>query len=422
MSKNQINEEKEITKSRLLDYIKKFSFPRLSGTEGEKKAVNLTIQTFKNLGYEDDQISLQKFKFSTFYSEELVKIIGFMNIIIIVILLFFKYIYPFLVLFTIIIIILSFLSMVKVLKHPELKGFWEKHFGKFIDSTNVFIKLPAKKSNLEEIGNILISAHLDSKSQTFKTEWRVAFFLIWEMGILIWIILYAGFLIDLYFNLFKSILLILEISLIVTSGLVIFSIIMIIIIKTDNKSPGAIDNASGMSIVFELSSYFKIKPLNHFNLWFCQFSAEEIGTMGSRVFLDKYKDEFIQNLTFQINFDMISYKNHREKIEYIKSYGILPKKKSSSTLLSYINDIAKEENLEVDGHTLLSGAHTDSVPFHLLKLQTIDFSTPLAAKFSHSIEDQPDKVEPEALVNTLNLVKKLVLKLDDSFSKLRFDL
>jgi len=241
------------------------------------------------------------------------------------------------------------------------------------------------------------------------------------MGILIWILLYASFLIDLYFNILKSILLILEISLIATSSLVIISIIMIISIKTDNKSPGAIDNASGMSIVFELSSYFKIKPLNNFNLWFCQFSAEEIGTMGSRVFLDKYKDEFIQNLSFQINFDMVSYKNHREKIEFIKSYGILPKKKSSNILLSYIYDIAKEENLEVDGHTLLSGAHTDSVPFHLLNLQTIDFSTPLAAKFSHSIEDQPDKIEPEVLLNTLNLVKKLVLKLDDSFYKLQFN-
>ena len=421
MTKSDINEEMETKKTKLLDYIKKFSFPRLAGTEGEKKAVTLTIQTFKNLGYEDDQINLQKFTFSTFYSEELIKIIGFMNIIIILTLLFFKYIYPFLAFFTIIIIALAFFSMFKVLKHPELKGFWERHFGTFIDSTNVFIKRPAKNTNSEEVGNIIISAHLDSKSQTFKTEWRVVFFSIWEIGILIWIILFAGFLIDLYFNVFKVLLLVLEISLIITSGLVIFSIIMIISIKTDNKSSGAVDNASGMAIVFELSSYFKIRPLENFNLWFCQFSAEEIGTMGSRIFLDEYKDNFLHALSFQINFDMISYINHKRKVEFIKSYGFLSRKKSSKILISQIHDIAKEKDFEVDGHTLLSGGHTDSVPFHLLKLKTIDFSTPLAAKYSHTINDKPDILEPQVLLNTVNLVKILVEKLDNSYHNLLKD-
>lgn len=417
MNKKEINDNKEIIKTRLMDYIKNFSFPRLAGTEGEKKAVNLTIQTFKNLGYEENQIDIQNFQFSTFYSEDLIKIIGFMNIIIILTLLLVKYIYPFFVIFTIIIILSAFLSMVKVLKHPELKGFWEKHIGKFITSTNVFIKLPAKNTTSEKVGNIIISAHLDSKSQTFKTEWRVLFFSIWELGIIILTILFTSFLIDLYFNIFKSILIVLEISIIITSSLIIISIIMIIIIKTDNNSYGALDNASGMALIFELSSYFKIRPLINFNLWFCQFSAEEVGTMGSRVFLDKYKDYLIQRESFQINFDMISCKNHKKKVEFIKSYGILPRKKSSSLLIAYINDITKEVDIEVEGHTLFSGAHTDSVPFHLLKLQTIDFATPLAAKYSHSIEDQPNRIEPQILLNTLTLVKKLVQKLDKHFYK-----
>ena len=33
---------------KLYEYIKKFSFPRLAGTDGEKKAVNLTIKEFKD--------------------------------------------------------------------------------------------------------------------------------------------------------------------------------------------------------------------------------------------------------------------------------------------------------------------------------------------------------------------------------------
>ena len=99
--------------SKLIGYIKKFSFPRLAGTSGEKKAVNLTIETFKELGFTEEQILRQHFKFSTFYSEELMKIIGFMNIVIVLILMLMKYLYPFFVAITIGIIVIVFFSMLK---------------------------------------------------------------------------------------------------------------------------------------------------------------------------------------------------------------------------------------------------------------------------------------------------------------------
>jgi len=414
MTKTKLNNNEKANETQLMEHIRNFSFPRLSGTDGEKKAINLTIQTFKNLGYKDQQINIQKFEFSTFYSEYLIKIIGIMNIIIVLTLLFIKYLYPFLVILTIIIISIIFLSMIRILTHPELKGFWEKYIGKFISSSNVYIKLNSNNNANKSKGNILISAHLDSKSQTFKTIWRVIFFSIWEFGIIIFVFLITSFLIDLYFNLFKTILIYLEISLIITSAIIVISILMILLIKTENESPGAIDNATGMSLVFELSSYFKMKPLNNFNIWFCQFSAEEIGTMGSRVFIDKYVDDFKQKELYQINFDMVSCKNHKKKVEFIKSYGIIRRKKTSDLLVSFIKDIGKENEIQIEGHTLLSGAHTDSVPFQLNDFTSINFATPSAAEYSHSREDTIDKVEPKVLYNTLILVINLICKLDQT--------
>jgi hypothetical protein len=409
-----INQEENDIQTNIDNYITSFSFPRLAGTKGEEKAVALTNKTFKSIGYNEEEMILQNFKFSTFYSEELIKIIGFMNIIVILTLLFIKYLYPFFFVITIGISLIAFLSMFKVLKHPELKGFWERHFGTLISSTNVITKVQAKNLKQEEAGNLIVSAHLDSKSQTFKTVWRVIFFTIWEFGIILLIGLFTIFIIDLYFGVFKSILLILEISLIITSSFVIFSIIMIMIIKTGNVSAGSLDNATGMAVVFELSSHFKQNPLHNYNLWFCQFSAEEIGTMGSRFFVDNHKDMLIKDNVFQINFDMVSCKDHTIEVEFIKSYGILPKKISDPLLISFVHDIAKEKDLQVKGHTLLSGAHTDSVPFHQLNIKTIDFTTPLAAKYSHNILDQPDKVDIDVISKTFILVKDLILKLDKS--------
>lgn len=401
---------------KLMRYVEKFSFPRLAGSEGEKEAVKLTINTFKDIGYEENQIETLNFEFSTFYSEDLIKIIGFMNIILIFTLLLIKYIYPYSAIITGIIFLSLFLSMLKVLKHPELKGFWEKHFGTLVSATNVFLKIPANDvKNRDSSNNIVVSAHLDSKSQTFKTFWRVVFFSIWQLGIIIFVILFIFFIIDLYFYLFRSILLSLEISTIITASLVIFSILMIILTKTRNFSLGSLDNASGMALIFMLSSYFRDKPLNNSNLWLCQFSAEEIGTMGSRVFLDTFKEQLVRSDTFQINFDMVSCQNHKNEVEYIKSYGIFPKKEVSSILSRYIREIANEKEITIRGHTLLSGAHTDSVPFHLVDLQTIDFSTPLAAKYSHSKEDTPKRVNPKVLLDTLIIIQNLILKLDKNW-------
>ena len=59
----------------------------------------------------------------------------------------------------------------------------------------------------------------------------------------------------------------------------------LLMLKSGNKSTGALDNASGMAIVFELSKFFKKNPLTNFNIWLCQFSAEEITLL-----MEEYRD------------------------------------------------------------------------------------------------------------------------------------
>ena len=400
-------------KERIFDYVNKFAFPRLSGTDGEKRAVELVKSTFKDIGFKEDQLMSQAFNFSTFYSEVLIKILAFLTIVIYSLLIFIKYLYPFFTITAIIIVVIIFLSILGALKHPEYQGFWERHFGKILSSTNIFFSLNAKSKTFENAGNIIISAHLDSKSQTFKTIWRVVFFTIWEIGMVALPILYAFFLIDLYYHVIRSVILGIEFGIIFTTSLVLFSTFMILLNTTRNKSPGALDNASGMAIVFELSSFFKNNQLNNYNLWFCQFSAEEIGTMGSRIFLDSFDDKFSKKNTYQINFDMISCKDEKE-VEYVKSYGFLPPKISSELLDSYIHQAAREEEVPIKGFNGVSGAHTDSVPFHLRKFDSIDFATFNATKYAHSKEDTPDKVNKNVLYHACVLVARMLLDFDQN--------
>jgi hypothetical protein len=315
-------------------------------------------------------------------------------------------------------------------KHPEDPGFWGEYFGNKLDATNVFIKLPAKMKKKGETGNIIISAHLDSKSQTFRTVWRIIFYEIWlfsgiTFGILYIIqIVYVEWIRYSMILPFKIKILNLEFLIIdpfiwITVIFISVSNIALMFLYTDNKSPGANDNASGMAIVFALSEFFKNHPLENYNLWFCQFSAEELGTMGSRFFVKKFEEILKKETVFQINFDMVSAPGKKNNcVQYIKSYGVLPRKKLSPILGKYFEKAALKENLSLKAFHLNTGAHTDTVSFHLRGYEAIDIVTFNAIKFAHNKIDTPDKVDLKILSDACKIAKKTIIMLDDDYKNL----
>ena len=61
-----------IDEKRIITNLEAFSFPRLSGTEGENKAFNLALEKIRDLEIEPE---IQKFTFSTFFSRVYQKIV-----------------------------------------------------------------------------------------------------------------------------------------------------------------------------------------------------------------------------------------------------------------------------------------------------------------------------------------------------------
>jgi hypothetical protein len=403
---------------RLFNYVKHFSFPRLAGTEGETEAVDLTINTFKEIGFPDQQIQKRTFEFSDFYSTTLIKLIMVINLTFSLFILLFAYIDLRFTIIMSVIMLIVFVLIIKGLKHPEYPGFWGEYYGKIISATNVFTKLPAKNLPSNLAADIIISAHLDSKSQTFKTFWRVFFYRVWlYSGIIL-----VGFFISLFihvYTVFDLDLLVISIGIWSSTILISISNMFLMFLNTHNKSLGALDNASGMAVVFELSEFFKANRLDNFNLWFCQFSAEELGTMGSRFFVNDHEDEFVKGRVFQINLDMISCAfEPKNRIEYLKSYGVLLRKKIAPLLSKYLEKAAKEENLEIKGFHLSTGAHTDSVPFHLRGYDSVDIVTRAGGRYTHNIVDTPDKVDPQVLLDACLLIRNVIISLDKDFEVL----
>ncbi|TFG11104.1 MAG: M28 family peptidase, partial [Promethearchaeota archaeon] len=391
--------------NRLFNYVKEFSFPRLSGTEGEEKAVELSVEKFRDIGFNDSQIIKEPFTFSDFYSTTLIKLIMSMSLIFILLVVLSVYVYAVLTIALIGAMAVVVILIIRGLKHPEDNGFWGEYFGDTHSSINVIAHIPARFLPPNDAGNIVISAHLDSKSQTFKTAWRIVIYRVWLFsGIIMGGVVISYILWDLRIvpigrieiEPFGIPLLLIDFVSWILAGMIMASNILLMFLNTHNKSPGSLDNASGMAIVFELSSYFKDHPLDHFNLWFCQFSAEELGTMGSRVFTNNREHKFTKGRVFQINSDMVSAAGlgKRNRVEYLKSYGVFPRKQISPLLSKYLDKAAELENIKIKGFHLSTGAHLDSVAFHLRGYDALDISTRAAAKWTHNKDDSPEKVDP----------------------------
>ena len=343
------------------------------------------------------------------------KLLITLNLIFNLNLLFFSYIHvSFTLLLVIFIAIIDYL-IIKGLKHPEIPGFWGEYFGETISATNVFTKIHAKKIPNKEAGNIVISAHLDSKSQSINTFWRVVLYKIWLYSGLILVGVYIFYLINLFGKLNISFYITIY-GAWISITLIGFSNICLLFLNIYNKSHGALDNASGMAVVFELSSFFIENPLDNFNIWFCQFSAEELGTMGSRVFVNEHENQFVKGRVFQINFDMVSCECHKNnRIEYFKSYGVGIRRLVAPLLSKYILIAAKRENLEVKGLHLSTGAHTDTIPFRLRKYDAIDITTAAASIYTHTVKDTPEKVDPKILLDTCNLFRETIILIDNDY-------
>ena len=370
-----------IDENRIRENLTTFSFPRLSGTEGEKKVLELAVKKVEDLNLKPLN---QEFVFSTFFGRTYPKLVFLLGFI--VIFLFYLNFETFIIsLFLIIICVILGLLFILARKPESIR------LPKVLNSNNLYVKvgLKSKKSRSDIINkdkiaherNLLFICHLDSKGQRFSILYRIRIIRTWvfsgvvNLGIIILKnIIFAPFSLLFYIIGIAPI----AINLIVT--------ILFLLNTTNNESNGAIDNASGISCVFELLSYFS-KPesrLKHHNLWFVFTGVEECGTMGIRNFYQKIK-HLNKEKTVIFNFDTIA-----------KSTYLFPSKKMSDQINTIFSMFVKNnKGLEIKRNTkkIPFGSHTDGYYLKKKNFQGIGFGDLESYEHIHSIHDTVDKVD-----------------------------
>jgi len=380
------------------EILQDITFPRLSGTRNEHKAANYIKRQIKDLNLTPET---QSFIFTSFYPR-IYKKISFILIFWLIVV-FFLNINVFFTLLNILIVILIIIPLMLITRKPE-----NLRIGKNYSSENVYVNLNSeKKSELDENSNhkkfqVLFLCHIDSKSQRLSIRLRGISVKLWIYSLLIIII--SLVLKYLYFN--QNIVFNIIISFVI--ALHFIATVLQISNTTHNKSPGAIDNASGICLVLNLLSFYaniENRPIN-MDLWFVFTGAEETGTMGIRIFSKIIK-----------NYDelAIRYFNLDSVAKELDIFGPLKSKVKKDKFLTKFFEFSKE--LDPTFHLkryLIALNRSDGYYLMKLGLTGLGFGDKSSYKYIHSSQDTPDKVSAKFLAHVSEVIIKFLKEFDNT--------
>lgn len=298
-----------------------------------------------------------------------------------------------------------------------MKGLLNDQFnslGKSFKGKNVLCTIEAQKK--KEAATIYLTAHSDSISSSHSKLYMpvmLGLLIGFVTSILLTIAASVLHLISFYKpqTVFDSATAILNLILLISSGIALICIVFSYITKKVNNGPGAVDNGSGSAILLSLAAYFKDHPLPHTQLKFIWCTAEEWGLYGSKGYVKAHKEEITaeRDRSCVINVDMVG-----SELAYLDKCGFIFRKPLNEKLNSLIAQTAKETDIEVRPFNSIISSNSDHAAFQKEKVEVCFFLANKDSKFIHSPQDTIEKVKPEKLTDAVELIKRMVTKLDEN--------
>lgn len=160
---------------------------------------------------------------------------------------------------------------------------------------------------------------------------------------------------------------------------------------------GADDNASGTAALMEIARLLTIQKKNTYNYLFIAFSAEELGLLGSKYFVDHPPLE-LSSINYMINMDMIGRMSDSTRTITIGGYGTSP---SWNEILSKTKSNFK---LKFDSSGTGPSDHTS---FYRKNIPVLFFFTGLHSDY-HKPTDDADKINFRAMTEIVKYTVNMV--------------
>ncbi|MCP4763822.1 MAG: M28 family peptidase [archaeon] len=388
------------TKKSLMKNMRDISFPRLVGTEGEKRAIEVVKQKYKEVGYDviTEDVITSYLKINGLQSAAMVG--GGVILLIAAIVFMFNPLYFLAPLFLIFILLANITAGDPASFQPPFK--LAKNI-KTYKTENIIAQGPQKEGNI----NIIFMGHWDSKSTRLTGTQRLiamVIFLFSTLGLAL-----TGF-IGIIFNFLSFDLTLITVILWTCSIVGLFSCIILAFNVVGNLSPGSCDNATSVANVIECMKYFKENPIDNVNFTYLLTTAEEVGLTGAVTFVKNIINDpkWAKDKTFTINWDIAGLDGPM-KANY--AMGFPKKVQCCDTMLPLVSEISEEQGFDFKPFYLPIGGWTDALVFNTFGYEAFTISHLASLNTIHSTRDAPNIIHEDSFFNSwiagVEIAKKL---------------
>lgn len=177
-------------------------------------------------------------------------------------------------------------------------------------------------------------------------------------------------------------------------------------------SPGAMDNATGIALAYEVTKYFKENPDKmpaRCRIIDLNCGSEEAGLRGSIAFTRRHKGEEILQNCWNINIDSVADKDFYEVV-HGDTWQFT---KFNKDLEKMFVDSMKEAGIEKPGNIVNPVGGCDSTPFHKAGVKTITFAAqnPILTNYYHTFYDQPERFTAETVGLGFDVILRVIDKI-----------
>ena len=374
---------------RAYHHITQLAFPRLVGSTGETEAQDYIVQQFKALGLD---VSWEPFSFTKFPAEVLPRILSALFVPVVLSVPWSGERFP------IPVCLACLLSLSVALFFTQ----WHKRFeglydiGKRLRTENIIATNDRKPD--DNTPAFLFVAHYDSKSQVLPIAVRAMAYGIAIVGLIALTII----------MLVKVITLAWLPNYIVWSiaGLTTFCLLLLQINLTQNHSPGAFDNASGVGVMLEVARVVAERGERR-SVTFLAAGAEEYGMCGALRYVQAHTDDYDKENTYVINLDGLGVGNG---VNIVTRYGI-PPIQTTNALTNLFRTSGESIGIQVSERYLPIGVGLDSIPIASRGFETVTLTAGdvgSAALRIHSKRDRSDLINVESLQQVGELIVDVI--------------
>jgi hypothetical protein len=180
-----------------------------------------------------------------------------------------------------------------------------------------------------------------------------------------------------------------------------------------NASPGAMDNATGVALCYEVMKYYKENP--HLHPEGCRFidlnvGSEEAGLKGAQAFVKRHKKDGMLDDCYNLNIDSIADMEHFNVVHGDAWLGT----KFDGELADMLDDSMRESGISKPNRMKNPVGGCDSTPFRRAGVATITFAAqnPVITNYYHTFQDTADRFDGVVLNKGMEVILRVVDKIN----------